>query len=259
MLKILVTGYNEPFTITGSYSREDEKYIYLVDGGVKKRVPHSRIVVIEDLSDLMEEPLPIPIELPAEQTKASMAEAIAKAAIQAKAGKPIVLPTVAPSAVVQIPENLVDVVVIFHGDIQESLTMKIKDKYIDGHHLPTLLKEINLNPEVQAILNRGYSFANAPVVSGRNISIRLKKTQETIEGAGAVFQRAGMIGKMMNSPMFSPPKKEYVNSFATTIGLGSAMSTSPFEQAIDLEPELDPEGPREDDSHVHSSSEAIGD
>lgn len=52
MLKVFIVGYDEPHSVVGKFLFEDERFLYLDDGGKKIKIPQRRVAYIEDWTEL---------------------------------------------------------------------------------------------------------------------------------------------------------------------------------------------------------------
>lgn len=48
MLKVFITGFDKPYSLSGVITKEDDKFLFITEGGVLRKIPHSRVLYFEE-------------------------------------------------------------------------------------------------------------------------------------------------------------------------------------------------------------------
>lgn len=222
--------------VVGKQLTENEKYLILIDGGIKKKIPHSRIVMIEDLSEVIDEEVvskPQP-SMPVEDTVAetppiagqrqfTMAD-LRKRMSEKKTVK-------VPQEETFQPESTTTVNVIVSGAEEAQFTVKIpENSFVPDSYSPQTSKELAKNNEFRSLWERGAIFDGVPKVVGKNIYI---KTKNMASQGAEIGEKMGMMSKLQDLGSFNKPEKAYQTDFSMSMGKGlEAIPHSPFEKPV---------------------------
>lgn len=257
MLKVYVSGFDAPFSIVGEFIREDERYLYLNDNGIKKKIPIRNIVLIEDASELLEAVEEKPVEPPAIQED-TIRSVIAQQVQRQQQRK--VPPVSASNTDPNINPKKTSVLIAVSGVMEENFTIEVNDAALTGNSFnPMLHAEISMHPKVKAIMTNGVIYDGVPTVSNNTIHIKTRHAKDLANNAGKILGQAGILGKLASSPviksgLFQRPNKEYRSDFATNV---SGVTSSPFEgEGLSFISENELRG--NDDAAGHTDEEDIG-
>lgn len=227
MLKVylVIEGTNRPYAVVGNFLFEDERYFVIDDSGLRKKIPWSRILYIEDTSAIEGQ---LQLSPPAQDTDA-------------------------PPADIKVDTETTDINVFFTG--HKERTFKIpniqKSILVPDSWSPDLIKTIFANPQIKAFMG---DFVVASIdAKGENVYIKTAALNEAqtkqqgfkpvptiqpseskniadltkgAEAIGQIFKAVSSIEKKFNKPASQPEQ----NTFS--------MSASPFDTPISLQEQI---------------------
>lgn len=270
MIRVVIDGSAGPYTATGTFINEDERYLCLDDRGVKVNIPVSRIIKIEDLRQVVEAPPeqpvvvqqpppPEPPPAPPEPTRELHPDPL-PAAVAAAMGAPATSSPINPQDVknkilekvglgVQKREaapfnhgtsskDPIEVNVMVSGAANKKLTIEVPEYIMSaGSYSPNIAKHISLSPDIKALMEGGIIFDGLPEVNGNNIYIKTKHLKDSVSSLSKNLGLANKINGAMG--MFQKPNA----NFETDFSMGSrsdadfGISHSPFEGQVLLSDE----------------------
>lgn len=239
-MKVYLKGFKRPYAVVGTYVSEDERYLFLYDGDIRRRIPHDNIVHIEDFTEVV-------MESPAEEPVATQRETPKQPESPKEKFQALVNEKMRQrKSVNQGPAKALDEItvrrdvnIVISGAVERSLKLSIPESVIDDQkYTPALMKEIALNREIKAIMENGIIFDGVPTVSGDNIYINTKNLTETAGAKlGAATKLAGITQAAANIGKFAPPNKVFNTDFSMTTKRVDdfAIAGSPFDGPVPLD------------------------
>lgn len=264
MIRVVIDGTAGPYTATGIFINEDERYLVLDDRGVKVNIPVSRILKIEDLKSVMEAPpmktvepnAPLPPPVPPEPTRelhpdplpsavAAALGAQSRGSIEPKDVKKAILEKVglgtqkreaAPFNHGTSSKDPIDVNVMVTGAAQKKITIQIPEYIMSTNsYSPNIAKHISLSPEIKSLMEGGIIFDGLPEVNGNNIYIKTKHLKDSVSSLSKNLGLANKINGAMG--VFQKPTGNFETDFSmeSRRGDGFAIGHSPFEGQVKLD------------------------
>lgn len=266
MLKVFVTGFDQPYSVCGDLVKEDEKFLILLDGGVHKRIPQSRIVYVEEtdsdprviqsslpqqvpvFQNVASEPVVAPAPQPqevqrAKSPKASMAQEVRdslKKAIEKKMAERADQNTIRPTQVDPEPEpppfdvnERIVANVVFTGAKQASFELEVPKDALNGRYTPALGREIFSYPETKNILAAGdVVLDGVPTIDGDTVTYSTKVIGRKELGVEEKIKVAGEMISMGSK--LTDFAKGNVKTDVLTSTSNFSMSASPFTRPATL-------------------------
>jgi len=253
MIKLyLEAGLNDRLeTVLGEYLTEDERYMFIGHGNIRRRIPHSRIVHIEDfISDDYEN-----VELDLEPEK-SVPSKEAVASKPAEKVSPPAKPSNKPfnlgelrktfrdgrrnGQIPELPEESssneeISINVVVTGAEQRNFSiLMLEGSFMPDQYSASLAKELSKDLEIKSMLDRGVVFDGPPSVINRNVYI---KTKTLASQFSDITDKMALAGKLHEvGQKFMQPEKSYQTDFAMNMeDKVSAIPHSPFDAPILLE------------------------
>lgn len=261
MLKVFILGFEDPHTVVGNFSFEDEKYLYLDDGGKKIKIPHKRIAYIEDWTEVgtgatQGETTPFLISKgpkaqqvqqnnsltpqqitnalsevgPQEATKigaqlqAMLAQRLADQQKEAMRASQVEPDDVAePTPAIPMSGQQVELLLLFTGAKEGQYPLKVPVELFNGQYTPALGREIFKIPDIQAFMSSDIMLDGLPLIKGTTINFKVKPAKTM----GDIMAKTDVLGKMLsvgNSPLLN--KQARKSPFES----GFSMPASPFEK-----------------------------
>lgn len=257
-------------TVIGEYVTEDERYLILGDTTIRRKIPHRRIVHMEDLSEAIAAKPIIQNSRPVEM--AVQPKPISKPPVPGQ--KPLSLAELRKSLREgrregKIPELTVEeqeqvmgktfVNVIVTGADDKTISLEIPESsFTPNEYNASLAKELSKNEEIKSLLDKGIVFDGPPSVVGKNIYVKTKTLSEKVSGVGDKMELVSALHKAGNR--FMQPEKNYQTDFSMTAKTDlNGIPHNPFDGPVlidDLKPPVSSEIVVEGDPKV--SQEAVG-
>jgi len=274
MLKVYVSGFERPYAVVGTYLHEDERYLTLQDGGIKRKIPHEKIVHIEDLSALVSAANPDIYGASTEQIAVKLPEAnlsltsvvspdAAKDSGSFAADKSLFSQPLDDDKLVRVirdrfknssnkdsPEELLapakkkSITIVVSGVVQDSFEIEVNDSLFASSYTPYLAKEVSMHPEIKRIMDNGIIFNGLPKIIGDSIYIETAKISDKLSGAAKSISLAGKAADAM--ARFKRPEREFNQEFSMLGKTNFAINKSPFDGPVPLSDDDD-----DDDSEAN--------
>jgi len=271
MMKVYLDGgLNDRLeTVIGEFIMEDERYLTLNDNSIKRRIPHSRIVHIEDLSKVIEEvesfysppsektatfsppkavtqvteersraqPLPERAIIPGQKplNMAELRQALSRKDKQAKKEQKTVSNATEPTG------ETTFINVIVSGAHVETVSMEIPAKsFVADQYSASLATELAKDPKIKTLFEKGIIFDGKPAVVGKNIYLKTKTLGDKVSG---ISENMELVGKLHEAGQkFMQPDKHYSTDFSMSLKDERSLPAiphSPFDGPVlirDIEP-----------------------
>lgn len=230
MIKVYlkIPGVARPHAVVGKFLFEDERYIVISTGVLKRKILWENLLYTEELADLSSEDS---LETPEESDAA-----------------PAKLPSGAKvSSSKQAEDKKVDLIVAFTGAMNKIYRIEGVSASIvaESKWTPDISQAVFTNPQVKSIL--GGFIVKECHVDGPNITILTeleKKPNQTDEVKSKLeaVQKFAQAASQFNTPKTGRPSMRLPIDFS--------MSSSPFERPISLSPqkEVEDDGNREEET-----------
>ena len=265
MIRVVIDGTAGPYTATGVFVNEDERYLCLEDRGVKVNIPVSRIIKIEDLKRVVDNkpdkeaqdspqvqeppaPQPTPVEpervLHPDPLPTAVAAALGvpaqprdvKTELLKKMGLESQQKNPQPVNTGSLSKDPVDVNVVVSGAVQKSINIQVPEYMLVANtYSPNIAKQVSLSPEIKSLMEGGVIFDGLPQVNGRNIYIKTKHLKDSVK---SLTQNLGLANKISGAMgMFEKPSLNFETDFSMggRQDDGFAIGHSPFDGQVMLD------------------------
>lgn len=229
MIKIYLEGFGYPYSVVGKYITEDERFIILDDGGIKKKIPQRRVVFIEDLSEVFAQNMDSPSE-----TKEVVVKAKPKRPMTPEKLKDFISSAASKEeATVATEQRMKTLNVVMTGVVDKNFEIEVPEKaFVPDTYTAALSKYVSSNLEVKSTMDGGVIFDGPPKVSGPNIYIKTRRLEDKVS---ASLSKMGLASKVATTVgNFSQPQKNYDNEFSMMMNDDFAIKESPFNAQVKL-------------------------
>lgn len=282
MLKVYLSGFKAPYAVIGEFLTEDERYLIIKDGNIKRKLPHDRIVHIEDIDishDLesigpykldsvkhdprkyaakeMKAPQeqfekePAKVDLTAEKMNPNKLNNILKSGLKSAMGLKNDMVEVATKA------DRRDLNIIVSGVVQDTFKINVPgNSFAPNIYTPSLAKEVALHPDVKRIMDGGIIFSGVPTVVGDTIHIETARLSDRIKSAAEGVSLASKVADSMAK--FKKPDRAFSSEFSMLGKTQFAFKNSPFSGPVPLSDDDEEEAEVEDESSGQEETSGEG-